>query len=213
MVITLIDVLIKYQVIDLNKLLLKIYPKLGLLPQEGVMLLHFLSFYQQNQQKSFKISLLALKNKTGLSEAEIKKLITELEKKEFIDVTLNAAPSGKREEYYDVSRTITKIDQFLLKEKRAIVEKQTSQSLEEVVVFFQNELQRELTPVELSLLNQNKYAFGKEDYETAIKGLPKNEKISIKNCIDFLETKKIMSQEVDEKDVQSIKDFLSKLSK
>ena len=100
MVITLIDVLIKYQVIDLNKLLLKIYPKLGLLPQEGVMLLHFLSFYQQNQQKSFKISLLALKNKTGLSEAEIKKLITELEKKEFIDVTLNAAPSGKREEYY-----------------------------------------------------------------------------------------------------------------
>jgi len=212
-VITLIDVLIKYQAIDINKLLLKIYPKLGLLPQEGVMLLHFLSFYQQNQQKSFKISLLALKNKTGLSESEIKKLITELEKKEFIDVTLNVGSSGRKEEYYDVSRTISKIDDFLLKEKRALIDKQTSQALEEVINLFQKELQRELTPVELSILDNNKYNFGKEDYEQAIINVAKNEKISIKNCIDYLETKKIMDQEVDAKDVQSIKDFLSKLNK
>lgn len=214
MVIILIDVLIKYQVIDLNKLLLKIYPKLGLQPQEGVMLLHFLSFYQpNNQQKSFKISLLTLKNKTGLNEKEIKNLISSLENKDFISVSMNTGTSGKKEEYYDISNTLIKIEEFLQNEKKALIEAQTQQELKEVIALFEKELQRTLSPVEQSLLDQNKHNFTKSDYINAIAEISRNDFINVRKCIDYLETKKIMKEEIDIKDVESIKDFLSKLNR
>lgn len=214
MVIILIDVLIKYQVIDLNKLLLKIYPKLGLLPQEGVMLLHFLSFYQpNNQQKSFKISLLQLKNKTGLNEADIKQLLNSLEKKEFITVSMNTGQSGKKEEYYDISNTLIKIEEFLLNEKKSLIEAQTQQELKEVINLFERELNRTLAPLEQSLLDQYKRKYKKSDYENAIAEISRNDFISVKKCIEYLDTKTIMNEDINIKDVESIKDFLSKLNK
>ena len=63
-----IDELIKYQVVDLNKLVLTIYSKLDLLPQEAVMLLHLLSSYQQNFKKRNVISYQTLRARCNLLE-------------------------------------------------------------------------------------------------------------------------------------------------
>lgn len=212
MVITLIDELIKYQAIDLNKLVLKIYPKLGLLPQEGVMLLHLLSFYQQNNQKCFPLSHLALKNKTGMDKKENGILIKALEDKGFLESSVEELKTGKLQECINVGNAIIKIEQLLIKEKVDDEEKQVQQSLKDIVLLFENELSRTLSPVELSLLDENKRKYTKLDYEKAIFEVSKKQSLTIKKCINYLNTSSFMNSDIDKADEESIKGFLAKLN-
>lgn len=213
MVITLIDELIKYQAIDLNKLVLKIYPKLGLLPQEGVMLLHLLSFYRQNNQKNFPLSHLALKNKTGMDKKENGILIKALEDKGFLESSVEELKTGKLQECINVSNAIIKIEQLLIKEKVEDEEKQIQQSLKDVVLLFENELSRTLSPIEISLLDENKRKYTKSDYENAIFEVSKKQTLTIKKCINYLNTSSFMNSNIDKADEESIKGFLAKLNK
>lgn len=214
MVIILIDELIKYQVIDLNKLVLKIYPKLGLLPQEGVMLLHLLSFYQQNNmQKNFPLSYVALKNKTGMDKKENGNLIKSLEDKGFLESSVEELKTGKLQECINVSNAIIKIEELLMKEKTEDEEKQIQQALKEVISLFENELSRTLSPVEISLLDENKKKYSKSDYENAIFEVSKKQAITIKKCINYLNTSSFMNKDIDKADEESIKGFLAKLNK
>ena len=213
MVITLIDELIKYQAIDLNKLLLKIYPKLGLLPQEGVMLLHLLSFYQQNnQQKNIPLSYVALTNKTGMNKKNNGELIKSLEDKGFIEISVEKLKNDKLQECFNLKPTIIKIEELLQKEKLEDIEKQKQLMLKDVITLFENELARTLSPVELSILEENKAKYSKTDYENAIFEVSKTKQITIKRCIDYLNTSNIMNEDICKEDEESIKGFLAKLN-
>lgn len=213
MVITLIDELIKYQAIDLNKLLLKIYPKLGLLPQEGVMLLHLLSFYQQNnQQKNIPLSYVALTNKTGMNKKNNGELIKSLEDKGFIEISVEKLKNDKLQECFNLKPTIIKIEELLQKEKQEDIEKQKQLMLKDVIALFENELARTLSPVELSILEENKAKYNKTDYENAIFEVSKTKQITIKRCIDYLNTSNIMNEDICKEDEESIKGFLAKLN-
>lgn len=213
MVITLIDELIKYQAIDLNKLLLKIYPKLGLLPQEGVMLLHLLSFYQQNnQQKNIPLSYVALTNKTGMNKKSNGELIKSLEDKGFIEISVEKLKNDKLQECFNLKPTIIKIEELLQKEKQEDIEKQKQLMLKDVIALFENELARTLSPVELSILDENKAKYNRVDYENAIFEVSKTKQITIKRCIDYLNTSNIMNEDICKEDEESIKGFLAKLN-
>ena len=214
MVITLIDELIKYQAIDLNKLVLKIYPKLGLLPQEGVMLLHLLSFYQQNnQQKNFPLSHIALKNKTGLDKKENGTLIKALEDKGFLESSVESLKTGKLQECINVTNAIIKIEELLQKETLEEKEKQIQLNLKDVISLFEAELGRIITPAETSILDENKRKYNKTDYEKAIFEVTKKGKLTIKKCIDYLNTSALINEDVNKEDEEAIKGFLAKLNK
>ena len=213
MVIILLDELIKYQVIDLNKLVLKIYPKLGLLPQEAVMLLHLLSVYQQNNQKCYALSYASLRNKTGIDKKENGLLIKALEDKGFIEICLEKNKFDKEQESVDISNTLIKIEDYLNKERLEDLNKQIQQNLKDVISLFELELGRVLSPSESALLEENRNLYTKTDYENAIFEVSKKKKLSIKACIEYLKTNAFINEELDKDDEKSIQDFFASINK
>ena len=213
MVSTLIDELIKYQAIDLNKLVLKIYPKLNLLPQEAVMLIHLLSFYQQNNQKCFALSYASLRNKTGVDKKENGLLIKALEDKNFIEIYLEKNKNDKEQETVDINKALIKIEEFLKKEKEDDKNKQIIQGLKEVISFFEIELGRTLAPNEITMLDEHKALYNRTDYENAIIEVSKKKKVTIKNCIDYLKTNAFINEKVNEDDEKTIQNFFASISK
>lgn len=213
MVSTLIDELIKYQAIDLNKLVLKIYPRLNLLPQEAVMLIHLLSTYQQNNQKCFALSYAQLRNKTGVDKKENGLLIKALEDKQFIEIYLEKNKNDKEQETVDINKALIKIEEFLKKEKEDDLNKQIQLQLKDVISFFEIELGRTLSPNEISLLDEYKTLYSKTDYEKAVIEVSKKKKISIKNSIDYLKTNAFINQKVNEEDERTIQAFFESINK
>ena len=212
MVIILIDELIKYQVLDLNKLILRIYPKLDLKPNEAVMLLHLLSFYQQNNQKVFPLSYNSLKNKTGMNTKENGLLIQALIEKRFIDLKLENIKE-KEQECIDISNTLMKIEEFLSKEKIEDNNKQIRQNYSDICTLFEINLGRSLSPVELNLLNENAKFYKKGDFERAIFEISKKNDISINLCIEYLKNEKKIIKEVDKEHEKAILDFFESINK
>ena len=163
-----IDELIKYQVVDLNKLVLTIYSKLDLLPQEAVMLLHLLSSYQQNFKKRNVISYQTLRAKTGMDRKECGLLVKALEDKGFIEIFIEKSKDDKDQECADITNSLNKIEEFLKKEKEEDNNKALKQRLRDSLSLFQIELKRTLSPAEASLIETYNESFSKQDYEKAI---------------------------------------------
>ena len=209
-----IDELIKYQVIDLNKLVLKIYPRLGLLPQEGVMLLHLISFYQQNnQQKCFPLSYIALRNKTGLDKKENGLIIQSLIEKGFIDLTLEKKNNDKEQQYVNISNVFIQIEELLKKDKEEELNKQITNNLKETYELFERELGRQLNHVEASMLEEYNHLYTKDNYENAIYEVSSKKNLTVKACIDYLKTNHFMKQEVNKEDEESIRSFIASINK
>ncbi len=212
MVIILIDELIKYQALDLNKLILRIYAKLDLLPDEAVMLLHLLSFYQQNREKTFPLSYNALRNKTGMDKKENGLLIQSLMDKRFIDLKLEKIKE-KEQECVDVTNALNRIEEFLNNEKEEENNRLLKQSNSEVNELFEINLGRTLSPFELDLLQQNSKFYKKCDYERAIFEISKDKDVTIKECIEYLKREKMKEKGVDKENGKAILDFFESINK
>ena len=207
-----IDELIKYHVLDLNKLVLKIYPKLDLKPNEAVMLLHLLSNYEQNGKKIFPLSYKDLKDKTGMDKKENGILIKALIDKSFIDICLEKN-KDREFESINISNAINIIEGFLEKEKRDDEAKQIKQSISDVCALFEVNLGRTLSPNELSILFQNAKFYKKVDYERAIFEISKENDVTINGCIEYLKNKNFMEQEVNKENEQAVLDFFERINK
>ena len=212
MVIILIDELIKYQVLDLNKLILRIYPKLDLNPDEAVMLLHLLSFYQQNREKTFPLSYNALRNKTGMDKKENGLLIQNLMDKRFIDLKLEKIKE-KEQECVDITNAINRIEEFLEKEKEEDNNRLIKQSNSEVTELFEINLGRTLSPFELDLIQQNSKFYKKCDYERAIFEISKDKEVTIKDCIEYLKKEKMKENGDNDDNKQAILDFFESINR
>lgn len=210
--ITLIDELIKYHVLDLNKLVLKIYAKLDLKPNEAVMLLHLLSNYEQNGKKTFPLSYKDLKDKTGMDKKENGILIKALIDKSFIDINLEKN-KDREQEFVNISNAIKKLEDYLEKEKIEDENKQAKQSVSDVCALFEVNLGRTLSPNEINLLYQNAKNFQKSDYEVAIFEISKEKLLSVSECIEYLKTRKFMEQEVNKENERAILDFFESINK
>ena len=212
MVIILIDELIKYQVLDLNKLILRIYPKLELDPQEAVMLLHLLSFYQQNREKTFPLSYNALRNKTGMDKKENGLLIQSLMDKRFIDLRLEQIKE-KEQECVDITNALNRIEEFLEHEKEEEKNRILKQTNSEVNELFEINLGRTLSPYELDLLQQNNKFYKKCDYERAIFEISKDKDVTIKECLEYLKREKMKEKGVDKENEKAILDFFESINR
>ena len=210
--ITLIDELIKYHVLDLNKLILKIYPKLDLKPNEAVMLLHLLSNYEQNGKKIFPLSYKDLKDKTGMDKKENGILIKALIDKSFIDICLEKN-KDREQESINITNTINILEGYLEKEKRDDDNKLMKQNISDVCSLFEINLGRTLSPNEINLLYQNSKFYKKSDYERAIFEISKENDVTINACIDYLKTQKFMEQEVNKENEQAVLDFFERINK
>ena len=198
--------------LDINKLILRIYPKLNLKPEEAVMLLHLLSFYQQNSQKTFPLSYNALRNKTGMDKKENGLLIQSLIEKGFIDLGLETI-KDREQECINITNALIKIEEFLEKEKMDDQNKQIRQNLSDVCELFEVNLSRTLSPNEINILQQNSKFYKKCDYERAIFEISKENDISINLCLDYLKREKMMDKEVNKDNEKAILDFFDKLNK
>ena len=212
MVIILIDELIKYQVLDLNKLILKIYPKLDLKPNEAVMLLHLLSFYQQNNQKKFPLSYNSLKNKTGMNTKENGLLIQALIEKRFIDLNLDIIKE-REQECVDITNALLKIEEYLEKEKLEDQNKTMRQNCSEICTLFEVNLGRSLSPVEVKIIADNSKFYKKSDFENAIFEISKKKEVTVNLCIDYLKQGKNKERKVDKENEKAILDFFESINK
>ena len=212
MVIILIDELIKYQVLDLNKLILRIYPKLDLKPNEAVMLLHLLSFYQQNNQKKFPLSYNSLKNKTGMNTKENGLLIQALIEKRFIDLNLDIIKE-REQECVDITNALIKIEEYLEKEKLEDQNKLIRQNCSEICTLFEVNLGRSLSPVEVKIISDNSKFYKKSDFENAIFEISKKNDVTVNLCIDYLKKGKTKERKVDKENEKAILDFFESINK
>lgn len=209
-----IDELIKYQVVDLNKLVLTIYSKLDLLPQEAVMLLHLLSSYQQNFKKRNVISYQTLRAKTGMDRKECGLLVKALEDKGFIEIFIEKSKDDKDQECADITNSLNKIEEFLKKEKEEDNNKALKQRLRDSLSLFQIELKRTLSPAEASLIETYNESFSKQDYEKAILELSaKRKTITVKKAIEYLKINNFMDKEASREDEESIQEFFATIAK
>lgn len=207
-----IDELIKYHVLDLNKLILKIYPKLDLKPNEAVMLLHLLSNYEQNGKKIFPLSYKDLKDKTGMDKKENGILIKALIDKSFIDITLEKN-KDKEQESINITNTINIIENYLEKEKREDENKLMKQNISDICNLFEVNLGRTLSPNEINLLYQNSKFYKKADFERAIFEISRDNDITVSGCIDLLKTQKFMEEEVNKENEKAVLDFFERINK
>lgn len=209
-----IDLLIKYQVLDLEKLMLKIYPKLNILPDEAVMLIHLISLSSQNNyQKHFPLSYKAINLKTGLDNKKSGLILKSLIEKGFIDICLEKKANNKEQQFIDITSLFNKIELFLNKEIEEEKLKATENNLKEVISLFELELQRSLSPAEIELLSSNKNLYKKSDYENAILEVSIKKTVTIKNVIDYLRRDRFINQEVSKQDEESIRSFLEQINR
>ena len=207
-----IDELIKYHVLDLNKLVLKIYSKLDLKPNEAVMLLHLLSNYELNGKKVFPLSYKDLKDKTGMDKKENGILIKALIDKQFIDISLEKN-KDREQEFVNITNTITIIENYLEKEKIDDENRIMRQNISDICSLFEINLGRTLSPNEINLLYQNSKFYKKGDYERAIFEISKENDVTISACIDYLKTQKYMEQEVNKENEKAVLDFFERINK
>lgn len=212
--ITLIDLLIKYQVLDLEKLMLKIYPKLNILPDEAIMLIHLISLSSQNNyQKHFPLSYKAINLKTGLDNKKSGLILKSLIEKGFIDICLEKKSNNKEQQFIDINGLFNKIELFLNKEIEEEKQRSDEANLKEVISLFELELQRSLTPAEIELIVSNKNVYKKSDYENAILEVSIKKNVTIKNVIDYLRRDRFINQEVSKQDEESIRSFLEQINR
>jgi len=194
--------------------MLKIYPKLNILPDEAVMLIHLISLSSQNNyQKHFPLSYKAINLKTGLDNKKSGLILKSLIEKGFIDICLEKKANNKEQQFIDITSLFNKIELFLNKEIEEEKLKATENNLKEVISLFELELQRSLSPAEIELLSSNKNLYKKNDYENAILEVSIKKTVTIKNVIDYLRRDRFINQEVSKQDEESIRSFLEQINR
>lgn len=203
--------LLKYQLIDINKLILKFYKKLGLTDLEAMVLIQLFSMLDKSTK--FQLSYVLLKGKTNLGSKEIRDLIFSLTNKGFIEIMLEKSKNGKEAEMVYLNKAIEKFEALMLEAQAEDAKKEIEQLAKDYIDLFEKELGRILTPSENNIVVRDLVNYNMAEVEGAILYVTMNKKLTVKAVVDYLNAKKVIDEKVDEKDEEAIIGFYNSISK
>jgi len=206
----LIKKLLAHQSVDINKILLNNYAKLGLNEEETVSLMHLFSLYEKGKNA---LSYGTIKNKMSLSQKQVSGVLNSLVSKGFIDIRMETSKNGREQQCFDLMPVLMKIEQIFInsieEEKKANMLKLISSYIE----LFERELGRSLSPVEIGMAEQIASKFNLNEVKEALIEAANMGKINLKQIITILNTNEIAEEEVDEEHAKAIRDFYSRINK
>lgn len=192
-----INELLKYGSIDINRLLLLNYRRLNLDEVELVMIMHLIMNAEKGQQV-LKLRALSQKMSIGINECGTK--MQELLEKGYIVIKVEYDKQGRSVETYDLSPTYEKLEKILTSEKE-------KEELNFIIEKLEKELGSSLSPHDLSIVLSWKNYSSKEIDEAFIKA-KENGVTQVSYINSILKGKERLEKSVDEKRAQEIKDFV-----
>ncbi|MDL2292477.1 DnaD domain protein [Acholeplasma sp. OttesenSCG-928-E16] len=188
--------------IEIDKIILSDYKKLGLKYVEATMLLVLLSMYRK--KNTFSIAMLA--KKTDLKKEKVEEITYSLMKNGFMTIDLENTKDGKEREVFNIDNTFDILERFLLQQAKDAGNAKISQTID----LLETELNRILTDNELETLRSfyEEERYTHEDILKAINIAKDNNKLSLKIIEKILiNDAKVQKVEVDEKTKKALDDI------
>lgn len=166
--------LLSFGYLDVYKMLVDNYLKLGLDENEMVSLLQLFNLSAKGKNLNFS----SLKGKTNLDFNKSNELINNLIDKGFIEV-LSVTKNGKETFNLSLEPTMDKFDELFHELEEETRKIQKEQFMKEIIDFIQIEFGRDLSANEISTVSNWESQFGIEQVKNAVFLASKNEKLSI----------------------------------
>ncbi len=141
--------MIKKGYVDINKMILDIYPKLNLSEQEVIVVINLIELYK-NSQKTLSVSTLS--KKTNMSNDVCSNSLNGLLNKGFITLDIEYTKSGKAKEVFNIDDLVNTLSKMINDEIKAERVNDNENVIKDIIDFLESNLNKSLTPFELDLV-------------------------------------------------------------
>lgn len=137
--------------INLHKLLLKEYTRLGLQEKEVVVLSQLVSLIEKKKQT---LSLKSIARMTHFSSNEVGEILEQLIVNQYISTGLEMKQDGKEREIFSLAPLYTKITELFLEDVKEEKEKQNDNEIRQVILTLEEVFRKSLKPYDLQMIQQ-----------------------------------------------------------
>ncbi|MFI3251691.1 MAG: DnaD domain protein [bacterium] len=141
--------MIKKGYVDVNKLILDIYPKMNLTEQEVIVVLNLIELYKNNQST---LAVSSLSKKLNMSNDVCSNSLNGLLNKGYISLNIEYTKSGKAKEVFDIDDIVTTISKMMNEEIKTEKIHESENLIKIVIDFLEKTLNKSLSPFELDLV-------------------------------------------------------------
>lgn len=137
--------------INLHKLLLKEYTRLGLQEKEVVVLSQLVSLIEKKKQT---LSLKSIARMTHFSSNEVGEILEQLIVNQYISTGLEMKQDGKEREIFSLEPLYKKITELFLEDVKEEKEKQNDNEIRQVILTLEEVFRKSLKPYDLQMIQQ-----------------------------------------------------------
>lgn len=194
--------------INLHKLLLKEYTRLGLQEKEVVVLSQLVSLIEKKKQT---LSLKSIARMTHFSSNEVGEILEQLIVNQYISTGLEMKQDGKEREIFSLEPLYKKITELFLEDVKEEKEKQNDNEIKQVILTLEEVFRKSLKPYDLQMIQQwFMDGYQKKDVDLALETAVNHHKLNM-NYMDRIirsNDEKVLDDLDDEK-----KELIDKLIK
>lgn len=202
--------MIKKGFVDINKLILDIYPKMNLTEQEVIIVLNLVELYKNNQSS---LAVSTLSKKVNMTNETCSDSLSGLLNKGYITLDIEYTKSGKAKEVFHIDDLINVISKMMNDEVKTQKINESENLIKDIIDMLENSLNKALTPYELDLVLT--WVDSGESIDTIRKSLDiaVSKNISNLKYIDkiILGSKNNVNEEIDEENSKVLDDIFRNL--